>query len=143
MPELVGEFLSTYKGNMNVELVIGDSESIYRSVVKGSLTSRLWDTFPERKPLDFVRFYEDRIWAVGSPELEERVYSLEELRSLPLIIREEGSGTRSRVEEALRRHGISLKDMNVVATLGSNEAIRALLKYVKSLFFSIGLGCAG
>ncbi len=135
LPELIGEFINSYRGNMNVELVIGDSERIYRSVVKGELDFAVVGYLPERKPLDFAKLYEDRIWAVGNGELEDRTYSLDELRTLPLIIREEGSGTRSRVEEVLRKHGLSLRDMNVIATLGSNEAIKSLLRYVPAYSF--------
>jgi DNA-binding transcriptional LysR family regulator len=54
---------------------------------------------------------------------------------MPLIVREEGSGTRLSVEEALRHHGLSLGEMNVVATVGSNEAIKVLLRYVKAVSF--------
>jgi DNA-binding transcriptional LysR family regulator len=50
--------------------------------------------------------------------------SLEQLAEQPLILREEGSGSRSRLEQALTQAGRSLRDLRVVLELGSNEAIK-------------------
>ncbi len=135
LPELVGEFVDSFKGNLNVEIEIGDSASIHRGVVSGKLDFGVVGYLSERKGIEFKKLFEDRIWLVGNPELEERTYSLEELRGLPLVIREEGSGTRSTIEESLRQHGLSLKDMNVVATLGSNSAILRFLRRVRAVSF--------
>ncbi len=135
LPELVGEFVESFKGNLNVEIEIGDSASIHRGVVSGKLDFGVVGYLSERKGIEFKKLFEDRIWLVGNPELEERTYSLEELKGLPLVIREEGSGTRSTIEESLRQHGLSLKDMNVVATLGSNSAILRFLRRVRAVSF--------
>ncbi|GFN24227.1 LysR family transcriptional regulator [Thermanaeromonas sp. C210] len=53
---------------------------------------------------------------------------LEELRRLPLIIREEGSGTRQTIEKALGEHGLSLRDLNIVLELNSNDAIKSAIR---------------
>ncbi|MDQ7038161.1 MAG: selenium metabolism-associated LysR family transcriptional regulator [Aquificota bacterium] len=135
LPNLLGEFAGNFRGNLSLEFFIDDSGEIYRGVVEGRLDFGVVGYLPERRNLDFVRFYEDRIWAVANPEFEDRTYTLEELTNMPLIIREEGSGTRMRVEEALKHHGISLSQMNIVATVGSNEAIKVLLRHVKAFSF--------
>ena len=135
LPELVGEFVESFKGNLNVEIEIGDSASVHKGVVSGKLDFGVVGYLSERKGVEFKKLFEDRIWLVGNPELEERTYSLEELKGLPLVIREEGSGTRSTIEESLRQHGLSLKDMNVVATLGSNSAILRFLRRVRAVSF--------
>ncbi len=135
LPELVGEFMEAYRGNVSVELVIGDSTEVYQKVVRGELDFGIVGYLPERENVEFVQFYEDRIWAVANPELEEKTYTLNELKSIPMIIREEGSGTRRRVEEVLRKYGVSVRDMNVVGTFGSNEAIRKVLRFVVGFSF--------
>ncbi len=135
LPSLLGEFVSNFRGNLSFEFFIADSEEIYKGVVEGRLDFGVVGYLPEKKNLDFFRFYEDRIWAVANPEFEDRTYTLEELKEMPLILREEGSGTRMRVEEALKHHGVSLSDMNVVATVGSNEAIKVLLRHMRAFSF--------
>lgn len=54
--------------------------------------------------------------------------SLSQLKALPLIVRESGSGTRQSLETALAEHKTKLSDMNVVAEMGSATAIRAAVR---------------
>jgi DNA-binding transcriptional LysR family regulator len=49
--------------------------------------------------------------------------ALKELLDQPLILREEGSGTRRSVENALAEAGLGLTEARVVLTLGSTQAI--------------------
>ena len=49
--------------------------------------------------------------------------AVEELRGQPLVLREEGSGTRRSVEGALATAGRALSEKNVVLTLGSTQAV--------------------
>ena len=46
----------------------------------------------------------------------------------PLIMREEGSGTRKEAEKQLKKMGISLDDLNIVATIENPEAIKRSVK---------------
>jgi DNA-binding transcriptional LysR family regulator len=48
---------------------------------------------------------------------------LEELQGQPLIIREEGSGTRATVEQLLREHGQRLAELNVALVLGGTHGV--------------------
>ena len=52
----------------------------------------------------------------------------EELRGLPLVLREKGSGTREIIERALSRCGIRVEDLNVVIELSSTEAIKSFVR---------------
>ena len=50
------------------------------------------------------------------------------LEGEPLIMREEGSGTRKEAEKQLKKMGISLDDLNIVATIENPEAIKRSVK---------------
>ena len=50
--------------------------------------------------------------------------SVEELVNEPVILREPGSGTGKTVGEALTAAGVVPQGLNVIAYLGSNEAIK-------------------
>lgn len=70
----------------------------------------------------------DELWVVTSPgnSLAGRdVINPRQLAQGPLIMREKGSGTRDRLEQALAHVGI--RQMNVKAELGSTSAIKAAL----------------
>ncbi|MCW0200075.1 LysR substrate-binding domain-containing protein [Sphingopyxis sp.] len=47
------------------------------------------------------------------------------LCSVPWVLREEGSGTRSTFEAALAPLGLTFADLDVIPTLPSNEAVRS------------------
>jgi DNA-binding transcriptional LysR family regulator len=48
--------------------------------------------------------------------------TIDELRLVPMIVQQEGSGVRALVERELRHHGVRLRDLNVVAELGLQES---------------------
>lgn len=59
---------------------------------------------------------------------------LKELLDKPLILREQGSGTRREFEKALLKKGVNLGELKVVAEMNSNEAIKIAVRE--------GLGCS-
>ena len=54
--------------------------------------------------------------------------TLEELRHLPFIVRERGSGTRKSTESLLAQQQQSLDKLNICATLGSSAAVKEAIK---------------
>jgi DNA-binding transcriptional LysR family regulator len=59
------------------------------------------------------------------PWLQGESVTLDELRQLPLILRESGSGTRKAVTDALGSKGLDLQNLNVIMELNSLDAIKA------------------
>ena len=50
--------------------------------------------------------------------------SLQWILSEPIIMREEGSGTRKEAEKQLKRVGIEIEALNIVASIENSEAIK-------------------
>jgi DNA-binding transcriptional LysR family regulator len=59
---------------------------------------------------------------------KKSVISVFETIKEPFILREEGSGTRQKVEEYFESHGIGIDKLHTVLVLGSNEAIKEAVK---------------
>src|SRR5258708_22772599 len=57
----------------------------------------------------------------------ERVRSVGDLQTLPLIWREPGAGTRAVVESVLKDCGVSMRKLDRLVELGSTEAIKSLV----------------
>jgi DNA-binding transcriptional LysR family regulator len=53
-----------------------------------------------------------------------RTISLDELREETLILMQDGAGVRQVVEDALRRQGVRLRDLDVRLELGLQESVR-------------------
>ncbi len=78
--------------------------------------------------LEVKKIHDDEIVLIAPPYFKRSSVEVEELAELPLIFREEDSGTRRTVEEALRKSGLDPKTLRIVAYLGSNTAIKEAVK---------------
>ncbi|WP_457677621.1 selenium metabolism-associated LysR family transcriptional regulator [Thermovibrio sp.] len=74
------------------------------------------------------KVHDDEIVLIAPGYFKEEEIELERLRELPLILREEESGTRKTVEEALKGAGLEVGKLKVIAFLGSNTAIKEAVK---------------
>ncbi len=82
---------------------------------------------PGQTALSFEDFAVDRLILVApaTPEWEGVTeITLDRLCQEPLVVREPGSGTRMMIEQRLGELGRSLRDLNVVAEMGSPSAVR-------------------
>lgn len=102
-------------------LRIGDSEEIRRSVLEGECDLGIVGSATRDRNLLSRKFLDDELLLVAP-----RAYpaaGIQDLRSLPLLMRETGSGSRAAVEDHLKRMGILLEELRVVAELGSSQAL--------------------
>lgn len=66
---------------------------------------------------------------------QRKEYSLEELKQIPLSLRERGSGTLKAIIEALAVHEIKITDLDVSMRLGGTEALKNFILADDSLGF--------
>ena len=106
---------------------IGDTKSITGKVLEGTLDIGVVGNKGDDSQLIYYDFVEDNMalaLKADHPLANRSSISVEELQSLPFIIREEGSGTRKTIEDIFNQEGIGLNSLNVVAQLGNTEAIK-------------------
>lgn len=110
------------------EIAIHDSREIISMVLNHSLLCGVVGAKMEDH-LHYVPLTEDELVLVAAqglipaPPVEET-----DLRQIPLIIREEGSGTRANMMHLLKQANISMDSITVVATLGSSAAVKEAAK---------------
>ncbi len=84
----------------------------------------------EGSQLDYIDIMDDEIVLIAPNSNEYAQFkslTLQNFTPAPLIMREEGSGTRTVVENALRQAGIGLNDLNIIAEIESSETIKKLV----------------
>ena len=135
MPSISSEFRRIHPG-VSYEILVADSQGIARMVTDHSLLLGIVGAQIDTEKLECTPVFEDEIILVAhaSVEVKNRV-SKKELGFLPLITREEGSGTRRTVENHLQRLGIDPAGLNVTATLGSTESVKQSVKEGLGLSF--------
>ncbi len=77
----------------------------------------------------------DELLLVGNHFDSPKQISIEQLKEIPLILREKNSGTRYLIEKALKEKGIDIEDLNVIYDLNSPEAIKSSILSGKGFSF--------
>lgn len=137
LPAVIGRFKAE-RPNIKVILRISDTAAIVAAVAKGELELGMVGAVIQKKGLSFEPCFHDDMVLIVPPDhrlADCGQASIEDLASEPLILREKGSGTRLAMERALQAAGnLQLSDLQVVAEIGSAEAIRQAVR--------AGLGCS-
>ena len=131
LPKTIGLFTARHS-QVKITLKIGDSNTIITQVADGKLELGLVGTPAPETEFISKRCLGDELILVANPKTAKKLSSpieLNELKKLPFIIREKGSGTRQAMLSALQKRGLERLDkLNLIAEMGSAEAIRQALK---------------
>jgi DNA-binding transcriptional LysR family regulator len=127
VPKIVAGFHKEFTA-IGTEVQIADSGDIITEVSEGRLEIGFVGRKPGGKVLAAKPLVSDNLVVAVPPghkwEKKDSV-SVNELKGEPFLLREPGSGTRAALEDALSKQRVSLeKEFNVVAELGSTEAIK-------------------
>ena len=130
LPRVLGAFKSRYPG-VRLALSIKDTAAIVSGVLEGTLELGVVGAAAREKHILQEKLVEDEMRLIVSsrhPWAGKERISLEALSGEPFIVREPGSGTLKSLEEELKRLGRGTGDFNVVAEMGSTEAVREGIK---------------
>ena len=124
IPDLLGRFTTTWPG-VRLELQQGDSREVIGLLLENLVELALVGGQYDEDAVSFKEILTDRIILVGRPwDQKDGTLSIQELQDQPLIVREQGSGTRQSTDSALKKAGLDPRNLQVVAQLGSSEAVR-------------------
>ena len=114
-----------------ISIEILDSRKVIEGVIEGDFQMGVAGARISHKHLKYKKFTADELILVTAPEgalARRKKVRAGELKKVPMIVREEGSGTRLAAEERLREIGFNPASANVSAVLGDAQAIRSALK---------------
>lgn len=130
LPPVLASFMEL-SGGVEVSMLSGNSENVEQWLRDGTVDIGFVENASRRPWLHYEPLMADELVLVAGTQgrygSQESV-TPEELRGLPLVLREKGSGTREIIERALNRRGIRVEDLNVVIELSSTEAIKSFVR---------------
>jgi DNA-binding transcriptional LysR family regulator len=125
VPVLLGEF-QRENPQVRVFLTVSDTHTIVERVAERELELGIVGASRRHRGVRFEPFFADEVILACPPghRFAGRTITLDELREEALILMQEGAGVRQIVEDALRRQGIRLRDLDVRLELGLQESVR-------------------
>ena len=128
LPRIMSEFRKRYP-SITFQILISDSKGIVDSVSKHELLLGFVGAKLGNEQINYIPFVQDELIVVSSPNLEKNSrMTLKELVKLPMVLREEGSGTRRETEKLLESKGFSLEDLKISGIFGSTDAVKQAVK---------------
>ena len=126
LPRLLVRFKQRFP-EVNVRLLMSNTDGIVQMVVENRIDLGLVEGPVHNRSLAVRRYDVDKLVVALPPEhalAGEPCIPFEALRGVPLILREEGSGTREVFLDHAHTAGFTIDDFDVVMELGSPEAIK-------------------
>lgn len=127
IPEILAKFRKRYP-KIQISLMSGNSEEILREVECERVDIAIVEDAHTSSSFHYELFRNDRLVLLSAKEPKGKI-SLQTLQKLPLVLRENGSGTLDVIERELHRYNIPRKTLNVEIQIGSSEGI---VRYLKS-----------
>ena len=129
VPLLLCEFQRESPG-VRVFLTVSDTHAVVERVATRELELGIVGAARRHRGVRFEPFFSDEVILACPPghRFAGRTVSLGELREESLVLMQEGAGVRQVVEDALRRQGVRLRDLDVRLELGLQESVRAAVE---------------
>lgn len=128
LPSIMATFKRKYP-SVSCQIIIEDSKKIVDSLSKHEILIGIVGAKIGNEGIYYRPFLEDELIVVSSPSLiRKNKITLKELTKLPMILREEGSGTRTITEKILHNKGIFYNSLNIVGIFGSTDSVKQAVK---------------
>ncbi len=137
LPMILADFKSKFN-DLSISVMNGNTEQIEKALHDNEIDLGIVEGQTKRFDFQYVKFVKDEIVLVtsSSNKIAKRgEITPDELKTLPLILREDGSGTLEVIAYHLKQKGLNFNDLNIEMRLGSTEAIKNYLLQSKSLAF--------
>lgn len=128
LPDILAKFRQRYpKEQFHIQE--SDSADVVEQVALRNVDIGFTGTELTNKYCEFIPFYEDDLIVItpNTEQFHKRKQGggvMDWIRSEPLIMREEGSGTRKETMKILQNMGLDQKELNIIASVENPETIK-------------------
>lgn len=130
LPVILGKFKDCHS-NVDVFLTNANTRDISAQLLNNLIDLGLVEGPVEHKDIIVEKFMEDELVVIVPAKhlwQDGGEIDIDEVRKEPIILREQGSGTRKAIEDTLSIADIRLTDLNIKMELGSSESIKAAVE---------------
>ena len=126
LPRKLASFHTSNPG-VSVNVKMSNTKSVETAVLLGQVNIGLVEGKVNLHDLDLIEVDQDQPVLVVSPKKWSELgitSNKNDIKNLPWIVREQGSGTRRILEELIQSLGLEWSELDVILELPSNEAVR-------------------
>lgn len=130
LPPLLARFIEKFP-QVSLSLFSGNSSEVEKALQEHRIDLALVEGNTRQPNLKYTPFLQDELVAIvhtHSKWMDYDEITLDELKEVPLVLRERGSGTLDVLITALHKHNIKLSDLTIRMHLGSTESIKLFLE---------------
>jgi DNA-binding transcriptional LysR family regulator len=128
LPLILTGFQKKYP-SVSLHIRISDSGGIVDSIASHEMLVGVVGARLGNELINYIPLIEDELIAVSLPSLiKNRHLALKELVELPMVLREEGSGTRRETEKFLESKRVTTEDLRIAGVFGSTDAVKQAVK---------------
>ena len=129
LPPLLCEFQAA-NPTTTIGLSVYDTQTVVDLVGRRELELGVVGAARRQRAVVFEPLFRDEVVLACPPghTFAGRTVSLEELRSEPLIVMQEGAGVRQVIEDELRKAGTRLRELEPKLELGLQESVRSAVR---------------
>ncbi|SFN85503.1 DNA-binding transcriptional regulator, LysR family [Chitinophaga sp. YR627] len=136
IPPLLAQFNQRYS-EVTASLISGNTEQVEQALLDKTIQLGLIEGRSKNPVLKYVEFAKDEIALIGNVKYDygEGPLGANELKSIPLLMREQGSGTLEVITDELKRLKLKLTDLQIAMYMGSTESIKSYLHHAPCAAF--------
>ncbi len=130
LPRVLSEFKKIHP-KIKIKMFVDNTERIEDLLLSGFIDFGMVAGKVSKRPIKSEKIMSDELALVVHPKhplARKRSVSILDLTREPIILREEGSGTRQTIDEFLKYHGLSHRDLHIALVLGSTKSIKTTVE---------------
>ncbi len=128
LPRILKGFQNKYP-SISVQICISDSIGIIKSISRHELLLGVVGAKLGNELINYFPLIEDELIAVSPPSfMKNNRMELKDFIELPMVLREEGSGTRRETEKFLETKRVTLENIKIAGIFGSTDAVKQAVK---------------
>jgi len=130
LPHVVADFKRKYP-KVGIHLHVGNTKSVIEFLNAGNVDIAIVEGEVNKQKLVLEKLIPDEMVLIMPPFhhwSKKTSVSIMEVSKEPLIVREEGSGTRQVIEKYFAKHGIPPHQIKVSLVMGSTESIKSAVE---------------
>jgi DNA-binding transcriptional LysR family regulator len=133
MPYFLANFMNQHDG-IELQMDVTNKTKVLESLEKNEIDFSLVSVLPDSMQIKKIELLQNKLYLVGNTEqkFKQKIYDKSIFEKLPLIYREQGSGTRLTMEKFIEKNNLPVKKK---MELTSNEAVKQAV--IAGLGFSI------